>query len=70
MTNSVNQAHPAINHQNLMHLVILVNVLCLVYLVILVNLVILAILLIEDRQPFDLAWQARGSSRVGRAFIQ
>ena len=24
----------------------------------------------QDRQAFDLAWQARGSSRVGRAFIQ
>ena len=23
----------------------------------------------QDRQAFDLAWQARGSSRVGRAFI-
>ena len=24
----------------------------------------------QDRQAFDLAWQARGASRVGRAFIQ
>ena len=23
----------------------------------------------QDRQAFDLAWQARGSSRVGRAFV-
>ena len=24
----------------------------------------------QDRQAFDLAWQARGASRVGRAFVQ
>ena len=24
----------------------------------------------QDRQAFDLAWQARGTSRVGRAFVQ
>ena len=24
----------------------------------------------QDRQAFDLAWQAQGASRVGRAFIQ
>ena len=23
----------------------------------------------QDRQAFDLAWQARGASRVGRAFV-